>query len=230
MITAIASNSLLLQTADQVYPSSGTIGHVILLRDDLISAAVTPNTSIGYFNVPPGSGFLSGMRVRISSTGSLPAPFVLGDDYWVVDYGSNRIFLASDAQGTNAISVSSAGSGTITITEQLLTAEDSLDVLLSKELASGGAYQRLPLAGLGAAAIVAATDSADKPPKTVQIENTGATAIGYRHILVGIGANNIIGDPSGITGFLLATESAPQSILPGETRIIVVTLQAVRVP
>jgi hypothetical protein len=229
MITAIASDSLLLQTADQVYPSSGGVGYVILLKDDLVSAAVTPNTSIGYFNVPANSGFIAGMRVRISSTGNLPAPFVLGTDYWVVDYGSNRIFLASDPQGNNAISASSAGSGTITIAEQLLTAEDALPVLLSKELAGGGAYQRLLLTGLGAAAIVATTDSADKPPKTVQIENTGTTAIGYRHILIALGANSIIGDPSGITGFLLATESAAQSILPGETRIIVVTLQAIRV-
>jgi hypothetical protein len=229
-ITAIASKSLLLSTAESAYPATGVAGQVILLSGDLISKPVVPDPLNGWF-AAAAHGLSQGTRIRLSSTGNMPAGFAINTDYWAIIYSTGVFGLASSLD--NAIAGTSvlpgdAGTGTITVAEQELTSDSLIEVLISKELTAGGAYQRLPLVAIGQAAFNPTTGAAEKPPKIVQLENTGANPIAYRYVLIALGASSVIGSTAGITGYLLGAEVATQTILPGATRIIQTTLKVVR--
>jgi hypothetical protein len=234
MITAIASPSHLLSVADSAYPATGTPAYAILLSGDLIDGTVVPKPANDWFErfagVPP-----QGAKIRFQSTGSLPAPLQANTDYYAIEISSVEFAVAGTLAGALAgpnggglIPINSAGSGTVSVIEQPLDADTPASVLIKKELAAGGGYVRIPVDDLGVATIVAG--EARKPQKTVQLNNTGATDLAYRHVMIAFGASTGIGQVGGIAHFVLGTEAADQTILAGQTRIFQTTLKVVRLP
>jgi hypothetical protein len=229
-ITAAASNSKLLDTADYAYPSSGTPAQLLILSGDTFTGPIAATNAADELTTTGNHNLVTGARVRTSTTATLPAPLTAGVDYFVIVTGATTFKLAAtlaDAQASTAIDLTTDGTGTITATEQVPNYNDPIAVLVSKELPSGGPYARIPMDSLGAATITNAGKAA-KPTKTVQLNNTGSTSITYRHYLVAFGASSTIGDASGITGFFLGSETANQTIPAGQARVISVTLEASR--
>ncbi len=69
-----------------------------------------------------GHGYPTGLKVRLSSSGSLPGVILPNVDYWIISTGADTFQLAatlSDALTSAEINISSAGSGTLTIIPQL---------------------------------------------------------------------------------------------------------------
>lgn len=73
-------------------------GSISVRMPDLISASA--------------HGFINGQPLTVGSTGTLPAPLVVGTTYWVVQASSNSFKLAA-TQGGAAITYSSAGTGQV---------------------------------------------------------------------------------------------------------------------
>jgi hypothetical protein len=84
--------------------------------------AVAPFTLSGVTTADDTLNFASGSlpmgnnaKFRISSTGTLPSPLVAATDYWARDR-TDTSFKAAATLGGAAIDITTAGTGTITIT------------------------------------------------------------------------------------------------------------------
>jgi hypothetical protein len=121
----------------------------------------------------------------------------------------------STTLGGSPLDLTSIGIGSHTMLEQSIKADDPLNVIINKELPSGGVYSRLPVSFLPAAAIVA--NEAIKS-KVVTLVNTGTTSIAHRSTMLIYGGTATIGDITGINGYELATELADQYTAAGQTR------------
>ena len=224
----IATPSLLTLTsiADLAYPPTGTIGYVILLKADLSSGlGVTADTSTGVFTTASAHKLVTGSRVRIASTSAIPSPLSATTDYYAIVTAATTFKLAlslANALSNTAISLTDAGTGTLTLNEQSVTSADSIAVLVNKELAAGSGYSRLPITNAGVSTIV--SGNAEKTV-TATFTNSGSTNIDYIAALVAIGIGSTIGSVAGITSYSLATETAAQSTSPGQTRAISVVLR-----
>lgn len=75
------------------------------------------NTSLDQLIFATSPAFVVGDRIRVASTGSLPAPLSASTDYYVISVTSTAITL-STTSGGSVINITSAGSGTITVSGQ----------------------------------------------------------------------------------------------------------------
>jgi hypothetical protein len=214
-----SSNSELLRVANLVYPA-GAIGQCILLTGSTtlnltITTDALTNTITG-----TAHGLVTGSRVRINSDGTVPGGVAAGVDYYAIALSANQFKLAETLAAAVAgteINLTDGGTGTVTMNEQGLLVTDAIEVLINKELPSGGVYQRLPIT-VGAAAMDGV--EAVKPPVVVTLNNTGTTDIIYRHVLIAYGAGSAIGSTAGITGFDLTTEGTDQITVASQVREI----------
>jgi hypothetical protein len=216
-----SSNSELLRVADAVYPA-GAIAQLVLLTGNLqINLAITVDALADTITAA-NHGLTTGSRFRIGSTGTVPGGLAANVDYYAIALSAGQIKAAETlaaAQNNVAINLTDGGTGAVVINEQLLTANDPIEVLIAKEL--GIPRQAVTV---GAAAIVGA--EAVKPAVDFVVTNTGAANLSYRHILIGYGASSNIGDVNGIVGFDLITEAIDQVTAPNQARQITLTFGA----
>jgi hypothetical protein len=180
---------------------------------------VNPNSS---FSFAEPHGLTNGSRVRVSSTGSLPAPLAPNTTYYAIVLSGTQIKFASsyaDAISSTpaAIPLTNIGSGLITITEYPITISDPINVLINKEVDVSTSLSRRPLSNLGNAATLDSSRAA-KAPVIVQFTNTGLSAVTHKHMLVALGATPNYRDTTGISGYYLLTHAQEQTTQPSQTR------------
>jgi hypothetical protein len=224
MTSALASLSTLRTLCDNAFPANGVTGYVALLKSALISNfAITANATTDTITGAT-HGLVTGSRVRVASTATVPSPLVAGIDYYAILVSATEIRLATslaDAVAATAINLIDAGSGSLTINEQTLNKDDSQAVLLNKELTHPAWTQRLLITNLGPAITVG--PNAEKLPLASAIQNNNAAPLTYRHVLLllGSGVSATIGSAAGITGTFLASEASDLSINQGEIKSLV---------
>jgi hypothetical protein len=223
-----ASLETLVAKNDLAWASSGSLGYLLLLTGDVYSASWTVNTSTDLITTASDHGLVTGSRVRVSTTTSLPAisPGTLNSstDYFVIYDDTNTLKLATTLGNANsniALNFTDTGSGTHTITEQLVVADDPITVLVNKELPSALGYSRKHITGVSGAAI--AGSYAEKAPVVLSYTASGGDLV-WRHALFLEGATSTIGNTTG-TGVFLTTESGDQTITSGSTKNYNVTLR-----
>lgn len=233
MPTAARSPRALLAICDAAFSSTGTVGHLTLLRGDLAAALqFTVNATTDTITTATAHGLTTGSRVIVSSTGTFPAPLVAATVYYAIVLSATTLRLA--ATQDNAINntpvpidITSAGTGTLTLDEQALSSSDPLSVLIAKEVNHPAWSARAIIADLGAASV--SSGVAAKSPKTIPIANTGASTLNYQHVLtlIGAGVTNAIGSiPTGTVADHLYSESTSQSIAVGETKAITLNFRS----
>jgi hypothetical protein len=179
----------------------------------------TANATTNQLTTASAHGLVTGSRVQVAG-GTLPTPLLASTNYYAIVVSSTVIQLATtlaNAQAATAIDLTDAGSGTLTLAEQALTAADPLSVLVNKEISHPSWTARALIENLGSATEVSGV--AEKPVKTLSISNTGASALSYQHYLFiesTAGTTATLGNvPSG-AGFILSTESSVQTIGVGD--------------
>lgn len=226
MTIAAPSLLTLASIADAVYPPTGTIGYIILLKADLSSGlGVTGVASTGVFTTASVHKLVTGSRVRIASTATVPSPLSATTDYYTIVTSTASLKLAltlTDALASTAIALIDAGSGTLTLNEQSVTAADSIAVLVNKELAAVGGYSRLPITNAGSATIFGGNG---EKTVTATLTNNGSVSIDYIAALVAFGISSAVGSVAGVTSYSLATETSTQTTTPGQTRAISLALR-----
>jgi len=78
----------------------------------------TVNTTTDVFTTATAHGLAVGDVVRVSTTGTLPAPLVAGTDYTVVTVPSTTTLKLSSTAGGTALNITTAGTGTHSLTQQ----------------------------------------------------------------------------------------------------------------
>lgn len=200
---------------DTELPNSGIIGYIALIQNVTYTGTFTINTATDVITLgsTPTTPLATGCRGRITSTGTLPgvntgiALSSTTDYYWrVITSTTGKLYRTlEDCQAdTNAIDFSNSGSGTLTFTEQALNASlanpDPLNVVLSKELPSGGGYSsRIAMNNLGASVIIS-----NRAEKSIAFTLTGdATGYTYRYYQLIIGGSATIGNTTGTQSYLI---------------------------
>lgn len=126
-------------------------------------------------------------------------------DYYAIVASATTLQLASTPDGA-AIDLTSTVP-TLTLTEQPPSSNDSIAVLISKELPAANGYSRYLLTNVGAA--IAVNDQATKQILwTATASGAGYT---YRHVLYLRGGSGVVGSSSGSVA-ALNSEPAPVTI------------------
>lgn len=225
-VTTFSIDSLL-SNCDDAFPAAGDWGYMTLLKGNLTTGlGYTVNVGTNELTTATAHGLVTGSRIRFVG-GTLPTPLLANTDYYAI-VSSTTIFIVSATLGGSAIDLIDAGAGALTLTEQVLTAADSLAVLVNKEISHPSWTGRTLINNLGAA--VVASGAAEKPTKTLSVANNDATALSYQHYLFiesTAGSTANLGDVPVGAGFILSSESAIQTIGVGDPpRSIFVKLRA----
>ena len=222
---ATLSNSFLTLAADAVFPSTGTFARLLLLSGTLATGlGFTANSTTNELTTSSSHSLVTGSRVRVASTTTVPTPLSAATDYYAIVTTTTTLKLATtlaNALAATEIDLTDTGTGTLTLNEQELTCADSITVLVNKELPATGGYARIAIANIDAAG-----STGEKPPVVLTITNSGGSNIDYKHHLVAYGANTTVGSATGITAYALATEASTQTTVPGQTRAITVNMRA----
>ncbi len=229
MPTAIISKPGRQFVCDDLFPNTGTVGRIALLSANLsLNLGFTANASTDVLSTASAHLMVTGSRFRVvSSGGTVPGGLTAGVDYFAIVTGGSTVKAAAtlaDALAATAINLTDTGSGTLTLNEQALTVEDTIEVLVNKEVTHPVWTSRAALASLGASTLVG--ENAEKAPHTVSINNTDASTLAFKYILylMGSSASATIGDTT-CDYFYLSTEASTQSIVTGETKALVSTAQ-----
>jgi hypothetical protein len=225
MAIGFASPASLALANNLIWPSSGTIGHLILLSGALYTGTFTVNASTDVITTASAHNLVTGARVRLTTAGALPAlsagSLSTSTDYFAIVTGSTTLQLATTQafaiSGTPVLNFTDTGSGTHTITEQRPTTSDPLAVLIGKEL-SHASYTRRAISGATAQVVAGIGQQA---ATAVSYTPSGTDMI-YRQSLFLMGGNSTIGNTTGTLSFL-ATESTDITISVGSTKVILVT-------
>jgi hypothetical protein len=221
MPTSTFSIDSLISNCNDAFPNTGTWGYFTLLKGDVATAlGYTANATTNALTTATAHGLVTGSRVRMVG-GTLPTPLLANTDYFAIVSSTTSLTLATtlvNAQAGTAIDLTDAGSGALTLTEQVLTAVDPLSVLVNKEISHPSWTARTVVANLGAATNVGGV--AEKPLQTFSVNNTSLTAVlSYQHYLFiesAVVAAGVLGNvPSGV-GFVLSSEAVVQVINPGD--------------
>lgn len=198
------SLSLLHAIGNWLYPTTGTAVHVALLDNILSSATAIANISTDEITTATDQKWRTGSRIRFTTTGTLPAPLALLTDYFVIAPGTATMFpgpvfrLATTLANAIAeipINLTSTGTGVHTATEQLLTENDPLSVLVAHEFDPHPGYQtRFTIGDLGNP--LTATLESYKVG-TFSYVNNSATSKTFKHLAVISGGYSSIGDGTG---------------------------------
>ncbi len=204
------STDALLAACDTAFNPAGSWGYFTLLKPDLatlLGYAANPTTDL-LTTVSP-HGLVTGSKIWTS--GTLPTPLLANTDYFAIVVSPTTLKLATgliDAQAATAIDLTDAGSGTLTLTEQALSAADPLSVLINKEIIHPSWPSRKLITDLGAAAI--SSGIAQKPVQTITIANSAATPLvfqDYLFILSNAPTAGTLGNIPVGAGFILGTDN-----------------------
>jgi len=214
MVDYLHSDSAKLAFCDRMYPSTGTYGYLAILDDLLLTNAVfTVATSILTFSA--ANKLVTGSRVRITSTGAIPSGLLSATDYYAIKTSTTTFKLAAtltNAIAGTAITITDAGSGVLSASEQILTVADSLAVLVAHELVNSAYTARFSIDTLGAATIV--NGDAQKNLWTKVFTNNSASSIVSGNRLIIYGGIATMGD---VTGTSESLHTQQITLLSGDT-------------
>lgn len=153
------SLALLNSIGNYLYPPTGTVAYVALLDNILSVSTSIANITTDEITTATDQKWRTGSRIRFTTTGTLPAPLALLTDYFVIAPATATMFpgpvfrLATTLANAIAeipINLTTIGTGVHTATEQLLTENDPLSVLVAHEFDPHPGYQnRFTIADLG---------------------------------------------------------------------------------
>lgn len=205
---------------DRVWAPSADLGYLILLSGDLYSDTFTVDAATDVITTATTNNLITGSRVRVTTTGVLPAtdgdPLNTSTDYYAIAGTDLQIALTlTDAIAGTAINFVDTGSGSHTLSEQRLTESDSIAVLINKEL-THSSYNRSYVGNFSNAS--AAGVYGEKNPHSFTYSASGSNMV-FRHVLFLRDASSTIGDTTG-TEPMLTTESAAVTVVPGTPKVI----------
>jgi hypothetical protein len=208
MVEAAINQASLLTAHSRIFPV-GSNAHVALISDLLFSGSCTFLPATDQIQTVLSHGCVTGTRIRFSSTVALPSGIVPSVDYFLINDSANLFRISNtlvEALAGTAINFSDAGLGIITVSQQPMTALDSLPVIVSREVVNPE-YNRIEFSW-GSPAIIngIATQQMATPPFLVT--NTPYT---FRHWLILIGGSITPGSTSALI-YWLATASTLQSV------------------
>lgn len=98
-------------------------------------------------------GYLTGLKVQVSTTTTLPAGLSAATDYFVIKIDADTFYLATslvNAQAGTRIDITSAGTGTHTVTPTALAgASVKLQATLDAVVSASTVYFDVPICGTG---------------------------------------------------------------------------------
>lgn len=210
------STNSLISNCNDAFPSTGTWGYMTLIRGSLTTGlSYTANAATNVLTTATAHGLVTGSRIWLVG-GVLPTPLLANTDYFAIVSSTTSFSLAATLGGA-AIDLTDAGSGSLTLAEQALTAADPLEVLINKEVQHPSWSARALIENLGAATLVAGI--AEKPQKTLSVSNTGATTLSYQHYLFiesTAGSAAALGNVPAGAGFIISSEPTIQDIAAGD--------------
>ena len=166
------------------YKYAGITFHSALFSVTPYTATVTPVLSGSTFT-SNAHGLVNGVRVGLSSSGTIPSPLLPNIEYFVVSATTNNYQLSATLGGS-AISLSTVGAGTITATEVIPGTADPLAVWARHEVAYGGS-SRQSLSFSALQPIIVRTGWGFTP-QVVRFSPTSASIV-YRYMGIIIGGN-----------------------------------------
>lgn len=215
------------------YPTSGTTYHIALFNDSRSSYSFSSGNVSGSVFTIAGNDFANGTKVVLS--GAIPTPLnagsigsqqpngivaISGASYFVVNKSGNTFQLSATLNGS-PITLTSAGSGTMTISDCPLDATISaISEWVRKEIASyQAASTRQPYTATPAT-IDASNSRSLLTEQTVEFNNTsGSSSIIFDKALMIKNGSNVRGSTSG-TADSFYYFGSPQTIAPGENRAV----------
>lgn len=211
---------------DSIYPNTGNIGHFCLLEQFFtttnLGITIDPATDTITTNVP--HRMVTGAKVRLdSNSGSTYVePLYADQDYLVYVVSATQIKLAEGLQALEAedyVNIIGAGSGNRSITEQPITEESPLEVMVSHEFKTSvnPGYSRKAILNVGAA---------NEGKKLVSWSMSLAVSepqIIYGYVLFLKGSAATPGDTTGLVEHL-SLNLFPVTINPGETAFFAMEL------
>lgn len=225
-IISSISDSTKIEFADRTYPSTGTIGYLVLLTGtgEASSALVSIDVAASTITYANPHLLVTGNRVMFTAS-TLFAPVQPNVVYFAIVTSPTTIKIATTdafALSGTAINITSAGVEPISAIEQDLNSSDRLEVLINDEVVNDG-YERIPISDVGQATIVGT--GGEKPPKTVTITNNGTTQFEYKYYLIIWGGNSTTGSTTGVTGFTFGQESNSVTVLPTQVKSVVIKMR-----
>ena len=220
----VHSNAFKIQLNDRMIASTGTIGHLTLIDNVLLTSAVfTADASTDILTFAVSNTLVTGSRIRLTSTTTLPGGSLSGTDYFAIRLSTTTIRLAATlalAIAGTSLNITDAGSGTLTANEQALTINDSLAAIVAHEIISAAISPRRAITDLGASTIV--NGDAQKTPWITPITNSTNANIVFGYKLVVFGGTGAIGDSS-VDTFMLQQEAL--TIASGASNFISITFR-----
>jgi hypothetical protein len=177
---------------------------IALINGLLTTVAVSINigTSTTIFTSTAAHGCVTGSRIRFSSSGVLPLPASGNPLNSTTDYYLTRVsattFTISRTLGGAALIFSTNGTGTHTLTEQLLTAEDSIAVICNHEIITHLNYTVRAVHTAGTFTVDAAQKLALGALQNININvGVGNGVLSIRHILLIRNGSTVLGNTTG---------------------------------
>ena len=204
----VYSNAFKIELNDRMIPSTGTIGHLTLIDNVLLTGAVfTADASTDALTFSVANKLVTGSRIRVNSTVTLPGGSLSSTDYHAIFISTTQIKLATtlvNALAGTALNLTDSGSGTLTANEQALTVTDSLSAIAAHEIISAAISPRRAITNVGVSTIV--NGDAQKTPWITAITNSTSDNIVFGYKLVVFGGTGAIGDSS-VNNFMLQQEA-----------------------
>ena len=204
----VHSDAFKIQLNDRMIPSTGTIGHLTLIDNVLLtSAAFTADASTDVLTFSVATKLVTGSRIRVNSTFTLPGGALSNTDYYVIRLSATTIRLAATLANSlagTALNLTDSGAGVLTANEQALTVNDSLAAIVAHEIISAAISPRRAITDVGVSTIV--NGDAQKTPWITSIVNSTNANIAFGYKLVVFGGTGAVGDSS-VNTFMLQQEA-----------------------
>lgn len=184
------------------YLSGATIRAILLEEDPTAIATVTADAGTDVITAT-GHDFVNGIRVKFTTTGTLPAGLSTGITYRVVNVSGSTFKVAIEANysktartATSAVDITDAGTGTHSVTEQAFdeTLDSDMDLFIRKEVSTYQGSGRQSSSALPAATI--SGTAASIAQQTFVFTPTTGT-ITFRYCLLIKGGSATLGNTTG---------------------------------
>jgi hypothetical protein len=216
---------------DNSYPSQSTFGYAALLNDTTVSNLnYTVNFTTNQLTTAIAHGLVTGTRVRstasVAQPGVAPSGTLNGStDYFVRVVSATvlqlHLTLAEAQSSTNPIDFTDAGSGTLQLNEQVINAEDAMNVLVNHEVTTHPDYSRFEL--IPANDAVNVNGEAQKQTGAWSlVVNSSSPALTFGSVLIIKDGSSTAGNSSSGTVNNLTPLSSPITISPGSSKTYII--------